>query len=187
MASTHPTLTLWIGPKHSGKTTSAGQLVERARGKGITTAGILAPSVYRVGELIGFDVIDIHTGGRVPLARRELASAQRVGSFGMAPEGIEFGNAALNSPVARSAELVIVDEFGPLELQGDGWRPAVDSLIDLAQGTILLVVRMTLVAQVSGLYAELQPQILPGLEPASIDRVIETCRSRRFDASKRNQ
>ena len=52
-------LVIWTGPKHSGKTTAAALLAGRARGRGLDVAGVLAPSVIRGGELVGFDVVDL--------------------------------------------------------------------------------------------------------------------------------
>lgn len=173
MASPQPKLVLWVGPKHSGKTTAAGRLVARARRGGIAVAGLLAYSVYRGGELTGFDAVDLHTGVRCPLAGCDDGGAEQVGLFSFGDEGLAFGKAALESAVARSASLVVVDEFGPLELHGGGWRQAVDSLLAAAGGVILLVVREELTADVSRLYGRLHPQTLNALEPASIERVLD--------------
>ena len=50
-------LVLWTGKKHSGKTTAAARLAQTARAEGFAVAGSLAPSTYRNGRLIGYDIL----------------------------------------------------------------------------------------------------------------------------------
>jgi len=172
MAPPQAKLVLWVGPKHSGKTTAAAELVRRARAGGFRVAGVLAPALHRGGELSGFDLVDASTGERAPLARREGAGSLRAGSFVFCADGIERGHAALMSGTARSADLVMVDEFGVLECRGEGWRRAVDDLLASASGTIVLVVRERLAERVGRLYASRRPQALPASEPSSVDSVL---------------
>lgn len=166
MVSTRNKLILWTGEKHSGKTTSAAKIVEIARNEGFNVAGLLAPSIYSNGQLLGFDAIDLHNDARVPLAKRKTCQ------FTFFTEGVEFGNAALSTTTTKSADLVIVDEFGPLELNGQGWRKNVDSLITLSDALILLVVRQELADEIQQTYADYSCRNLAANEPGSIDEVI---------------
>jgi nucleoside-triphosphatase THEP1 len=143
---------VWAGRKHSGKTTAVLGLARAAREAGHSVAGLAAPSVHAGRRLEGFDVVDLATGARAPLARRGLDAACRVGEYGFLEEGLALGRGALTAPAAASADLVIVDEFGPLELRGEGWRPAADRLISQAAGLVLLVVRRELAHEVRKLY-----------------------------------
>jgi len=166
MVSTRNKLILWTGEKHSGKTTSVTNLVEIARNEGFNVAGLLAPSLYNDSELLGFDAIDLHSEARFPLAKR------KTGQFTFFTEGIEFGNTALSTTATKSADLVIVDEFGPLELNGQGWRKNVDSLITSSNALILLVVRQELTDEVRQTYAGYSCRNLAANEPGSIDTVM---------------
>ena len=69
MVTVSTKLVLWTGPRHSGKTTTASDLVKTAHKEGFIVAGLLAPSLYDNGELIGFDALDIKNDTRKPLAR----------------------------------------------------------------------------------------------------------------------
>ena len=177
MTPSRSELILWVGPKHSGKTAAAAALVELARDEGFRVAGILSLSVYEGDTLTGFDVMDLAAGARVPLARRDEPGAIQAGSFGFRAEGIEHGRTALASEAARSADLVLVDEFGPLELRGEGWRPAVDELLPVAAGVVLLVVREGLADDVARLYERHCPGAVPA-RAAFIGRVLATLRAR---------
>ena len=171
MVLTRNKLVLWTGEKHSGKTTSAAKLVETARGEGFNVAGLLAPSLYRDGELLGFDAVDLRNETRAPLAKRNT-NAGKTGRFTFLPEGLKLGSAALGASAAKSADLVIVDEFGPLELDGRGWRENVDSLLASSGALILLVVRRELAEQVRRVYTDFPCRNLAAAEPESIDKVI---------------
>ncbi len=151
-------IVLWTGPKHSGKSTAAAALVRRARRCGFAVAGVLAEAVHDGGRRIGFDVVDLRTGARAALARRGGEGPQTAGSYAFAGEGLTLGAEALRA--AAGADLVIVDEFGPLELSGGGWREAVEELVVRARGVLLLVVRAELAGKVRRLW--------PGAEPAVV-------------------
>jgi nucleoside-triphosphatase THEP1 len=174
---------LWTGPKHSGKSTAAAQLAEQATTEGFSVAGILAPAIYRRGRLIGFDGVNLATGRRRPLTRRVERGRGHVGPFAFTADGLGFGNAALTSPAARAAALVIVDEFGPLELRGDGWRTAADQLISSFRGVLLLVVREALVDDVLRLYARCRPEPIRATEPAAATRMLRLLRRQRARAA----
>ena len=171
MASTRNKLVLWTGEKHSGKTTSAAKLVEIARREGFNVAGLLAPSLYRDGELLGFDAIDLQNETRKPLAKRNTDTG-KTERFTFLPEGLKLGNAALSVTAAKSADLVIVDEFGPLELDGRGWRENVDLLLASGGALILLVVRQELAERVRRVYTVFPCRNLDAIEPESIDKAI---------------
>jgi nucleoside-triphosphatase len=165
-------LVLWVGPKHSGKSTAVGRLIDRVVAEGFSVAGILAPAIYRDGILAGFDVVDVATGVRMPLARRTQKRSGDIGRFAFCPGGLRFGNAALRSIRALAAALVVVDEFGPLELRGKGWRGAVDRLISDFPGTLLVVVREELADDVAGVYAQCGPKQVSAAEPGTIDLLL---------------
>ena len=114
----------------------------------------------------------VWSSSTLPLARRVESGAGHVGPFAFTADGPAFGNAALTSPAARTAALVIVDEFGPLELRGDGWRTAADQLISSFRGVLLLVVREALADDVLQLYARCRPDPIRATELGAIARTL---------------
>lgn len=163
---------LWVGDKHSGKTTAATKLVESIQQAGYIAGGILAPSIYEEDRLIGFDIVDIRKQFRVPLAVRDDQS-RGVGGFRFNQEGLRVGHSALSFLENRSSHLVVVDEYGPLELEGNGWRVDVDSLLMKSCLPVLLVVRRQIVDEVKKMYAGNICFLLESLDPGSIDRVLD--------------
>jgi nucleoside-triphosphatase THEP1 len=171
-------LILWVGEKHSGKTTSAADLVRIVRAGGFEVAGVLAPSLYSKGRLMGFDVLDLRNQTQAPLARRRV-DASETGPFRFIEDGLRLGAAALSPEAAESADLVIVDEFGPLELSGRGWRSSVDSLLASINAAILLVVRRELVESVHHVYADFWCWNVDATEPESCRKIIGILDGRR--------
>ena len=169
---------MWVGEKHSGKTTSAAKLAEIARDEGFNVAGLLAPALYSEGRLTGFDALDLGNEKRAPLARRQT-NPRKPGPFDFIKDGLKLGNAALSAEAAKSADLIIVDEFGPLELNGDGWRKNVDSILASSEAVILLVVRRELADEVERLYADTPCRKLAATEPSSIDDCLTKLKDRR--------
>lgn len=163
---------LWTGPRHSGKTTGATHLVEHVRADGLSVAGILAPSLWQDGRLTGFDIVDLATGRRVSLAMREHVGGVRMGRFTFSDEGLSLGREALVDSAAMKADLIVVDEYGPLELGGGGWRGSVDRLIGAASGCILLVVRRSLIDAMVELYRLPTEHVIDAAGDRAIDAVM---------------
>jgi len=164
-------LILWTGKKHSGKTTSAAKLAKIARNEGFTVAGLLAPCLYHNGRLIGFDAFDLQSENRAPLARRNTRESETQ-PFTFIADGLKLGSVALSPIATESSDLIIVDEFGPLELDRRGWRKNVDSLLGSSDALIVLVVRHELVETVKKLYKDVPCIEIAAGEQNSIDQVI---------------
>jgi nucleoside-triphosphatase len=168
---------LWTGPKHSGKTTSATRLIKMARTEGFIVAGILEPSLYDNGELLGFDVLDVQNQKRTPLARRNKDKST-TGLFNFITDGLKFGNAVLSTEAIKFADLVIIDEFGPLELKGHGWRRNIDSLLSSSNAVILIINRQELKDTFQQLYADVPCLELEAIEENSVNEVIAILKNR---------
>jgi nucleoside-triphosphatase THEP1 len=140
------------GDTGSGKTTLVGQAVERLRARGVRVAGVLAPGLVEDGRRTGFDIVNLATGESTALAREQAGGAgahARWSRFAFRPEGLRLGEQALGF-AAHSADVIVVDEVGPFELSGGGWAPALDRLSKDYGGTLVLVVRGSVVDAVRG-------------------------------------
>ena len=166
----------WTGPKHSGKTTSAAKLADKARKHQFRVAGIVAPSIYADGRLVGFDIVDLRTGDRTPLAKRRSKPDASTG-FTFTRNGRKLGKEALKIQKSKPPDLIIVDEFGPVELAGRGWRKHVDSIMVCTDALKVLVVRDELARRVQKLYAAIGCLRLAANRPESVARVIKILKS----------
>ncbi len=162
-----PAVVLLTGEKGEGKTALCEELAKLARTRGYLVGGVLSPGSWSDGTRAAYRVLNLLTGESRPLARRSGEPGPvRQGPFVFDLAGLEFGLAALADAAARRADLVIVDEVGPLELRSEGWAPELDRFHAEATCPMLWVVRPGLLEQVR--------QRWPGLDGAPVLRVRET-------------
>lgn len=135
------------GAQGSGKSTLAADLAQALRERGVKVGGVSAPGLWAAGERDGFDVRDLAGGNSVPLCRKSGPDSwTSQGPFRFSPQGLELGRKAL-AAAAAAADVIIVDEVGPLELRGEGWAPELDVLARRGK-PMAWVVRESLVQEV---------------------------------------
>ena len=134
------------GDRHSGKTGFILELARQTRCRGRRVAGIACPGLWKNNLRNGFELLELDTG------RRDLLS-MRVPGLRPIPYmfdalSVEKGKNALSIPRCCGADLIIVDEVGPLELKGQGWASCLHSLLQLSAPVQVWVVRRFLAKQV---------------------------------------
>ena len=137
--------------KREGKTSYVRRFAEHMTDSGRSVGGIASLAVTVGGRHAGYDLLDLRSGARRPLAR--LAAAAQiptVGQFCFDRSAIEHGCLTVIDSVRDGLDFVVVDEVGPLELRGDGWAPALEVALRECQSgqTLALVVRASLVGQI---------------------------------------
>lgn len=111
--------------------------------------GFLAPSSSIEKQNQSYEIQNIETGEKLPLASRKVTIGWiRVGNFFFNPEAIREGNKILNNPRLIDYNLIVVDEIGPFELDDKIWAESVSGLLSLSDGTMIWVVRRNLVQEV---------------------------------------
>ncbi len=86
------------------------------------------------------------------------APSVSMGQWRIFESGLACGRKAIERAVREKCDLVVVDEFGPLERSGGGLRAAVDEAA-IACAPLLVVARESLCESLNGIYGELR--ILP--------------------------
>ena len=139
---------LVTGGRGVGKTSALERAIDDLRQRGLKVGGLLSLGFWKDGEREGFKVMDILSGRCVPLCHREKGDlSPGFGHFLFSKEGLTFGLEALSPERLKEVDLIIVDEVGPLELQGGGWAKALDFLKDFPKPQVW-VVREELIAAV---------------------------------------
>ena len=138
---------LVVGESGSGKTSWCREYIDRRRKSGSTVGGILSPAIAHEGQRVGSDALDLLTGQEVPFARlshhNSFEEGDEVGDYTISRDGILFACDAIERAVKSRCDLVVIDEVGPLELQGKGLMPAVELALASAIN-VLIVVRSSL-------------------------------------------
>ena len=146
-----PRLLIFItGESEAGKTTWCRALIDRALARGLSPRGLVSPAVINSGSKIAIDLMEIASGERKRLAERRIPGES-------APDGrsthswlfhdpvLAWGNAVLlNLP---PTDLLIIDEFGPLELlENDGLTNGIKLIDESKYRLACVVIRPSLLA-----------------------------------------
>lgn len=135
------TTVLITGDKGEGKTSLAEATVRNLQTRGYSVAGILAQGLWNDGTRAGFDIVDIATGQRAPLARAGETSDVMFGHFAFLPEGLRVGREALSPEKLARADVIVIDEVGRWELENGGWATQLDALMSVPPKPTILVTR----------------------------------------------
>lgn len=139
-------LLILTGPVHSGKTSRLKGFVEEWRARGMAVDGYLSPAVFSSERRLGYDWLDLRTGESAPFLRRTGEEGwEKVGPFFLVPSTLEKAREKILFCDPHS--LLIVDEAGPLEIQGGGVWPALVRALAEPSRRILVVVRETILRE----------------------------------------
>ncbi len=141
-------LTLISGPRGAGKTSWCADLAAQAGALGLTVAGVLCPARLEDGRKTGIDLVDLRTGERRLLGWREETGAAGlpVGCWRFDAEVLHRGNAILAQ--SADADVLIIDELGPLEFdEGGGFQAGLRLLDEGRYRAAWVVVRPELLAR----------------------------------------
>jgi len=164
---------LLTGGIDSGKSMCLKALVAELKcgSSALYAGGLISEGIRIHGSKAAYKGINIITGAEFPFAvrqdidRNEIRSVWAeypddweadesdvmMGKWRIFSHGLKKAADALADAVRMKCKLAVVDEYGPLEIAGGGFRKAVDAM-HAANQPFLLVVREQLVGQVMALY-----------------------------------
>ncbi len=138
------------GGVQSGKSRLAARLVQFLKSRKVSLSGILALGLWQDDQRLGFDLVDLKTGVKCPLARRQIDLANNtITPFQFFDQGLTAGARALNLERCRDASVIMVDEVGKLELGGEGWARFLEPLLSMGSAIHIWIVRENLIEKVS--------------------------------------
>jgi nucleoside-triphosphatase THEP1 len=129
------------GPVGSGKTSFLRRLLTYLGSEGVAVAGFFGQRIFLDDELVGYDLINAANMRRHPFLRKGESTGgdDAIGPFRVDPDGQAAAHGILNASAPEA--LLIVDELGPLELEGKGHWPALAPLLDDPGRHFLVVIR----------------------------------------------
>lgn len=122
---------LVTGAPGSGKSTLLQRIMEKASQQGMQFGGISTPE-FRLnsGRRGGFLIRDVASGKEQTMAAVDIKSSYRVGRYGVNAQAVlDVGVTAIHSAVL-SADLVIIDEIGKMELVVPEFQQSVLAALD---------------------------------------------------------
>jgi nucleoside-triphosphatase THEP1 len=148
--NTRPDVVIITGAIREGKTTFTKDVVEILLDRGIRVSGFLAKGMDADGERTGFRLLNIATGEEFELCTtKPNQEFIRQGIYYFDPANIRKGLEILNSTETGFADLLVIDEIGPMELNDHGWAAPVGKLCRKHLPVHLWVVRRDLADLVS--------------------------------------
>jgi nucleoside-triphosphatase THEP1 len=131
MGSSLPKITIVTGERGEGKTTWLRKHVDDLKASGTMVAGFIAEGIHTPeGERIGYRIVNIITGEQADFCMLEGSGEwERVGRFRINPDGLAAGYRWMDPGGISEADLLVIDEVGPLELAGKGWAPLIERIL----------------------------------------------------------
>lgn len=117
------------GKVRGGKTTLVESVVAGLQEKDLRVAGVISRGIDQEGKRLGYLLVNIESLQKCILAsvnpRSDWFQFRR---FYFNPAAIDQGRSWLKQGLREGADLLVIDEVGPLELQGGGWFPVLEEI-----------------------------------------------------------
>jgi nucleoside-triphosphatase len=110
-----------------GKTTFCKRVYDTLKDT-INVSGFITLEVREKGVRIGFKLKDLNTGEESWLAKVNHQSPFRVGKYGVLVESIDRFAERIES--YKNADLVVIDEVGPMELKSPKFIESIEKLLE---------------------------------------------------------
>lgn len=138
------------GPVQGGKTTLVSEKIILLREKGVKVMGFLCPGSFSEGKRSAFSLVDLETGRQVPMGDSiEQKGWVKFRRFFFNPEAFSQGELWIKNCLQRDPDLLVIDEVGPMELEGNGWSKSLDNLAQNSSVTQLWIVRQQILSEVT--------------------------------------
>ena len=122
---------LLTGRPGVGKTTMVNRVCEHYSKNGFKIEGLTTREIREGGARTGFMITDLSSGQEGWLARKDVGTGPRVGSYIVVSDELEkIGVSALERSMNGAADLVVVDEIGPMEMTSTSFRNSISRILN---------------------------------------------------------
>ena len=137
-------ITLIVGRKNSGKTAYLEEIYHRALKKGLQVGGFLSKAQWDGNCKTRYFLHNLQTGEKRLLAWQSAhACSLNIGRFALSEDTFHWGNVFVRQQLRLP--VIMVDEFGPLEMRQQGWYDLLRFLVTQYSGFLFISVRPDLV------------------------------------------
>lgn len=125
----HFIIFLVTGKVQGGKTSYLSELTKNLKKRDLKVTGFLSRGSFESGERSGFHLQNIQNGFELPLASvRETPGWTRYRRFWFNPDAFRLGQEWISASLMEDPDVVVIDEIGPMELEGSGWAASLEIL-----------------------------------------------------------
>jgi nucleoside-triphosphatase len=99
--------------------------------EGFKIEGLTTREVREGSVRTGFMITDLSSGQEGWLAKKDVGTGPRVGSYVVVSDDLEkIGVSALERSMSGAADLVIIDEIGPMEMTSSSFRNNISRILN---------------------------------------------------------
>jgi nucleoside-triphosphatase len=144
-------LVLLTGPPRIGKTTVLLNAAEELGARGYRLAGMISQEIREGDVRVGFEIRVYETGGQGWLAHIRQYGGPRIGKYRVNLNDLNSVGVASILNALEDADIVLIDEIGPMELFSNTFKEAVLKVVESPKpllGTIHYRVKHSLVNKI---------------------------------------
>jgi nucleoside-triphosphatase len=124
------------GPPGIGKTSILRRTVKELKNRKYTIGGMFCREVREGGIRVGFEIIDISTGQRGWLAHLNQPTGPTIGKYHVNLTDLDVISAGSILDAIKNADILAVDEIGPMELLSPAFRSALTRAVESSKPLI---------------------------------------------------
>lgn len=113
------------GPPRIGKTTVILRVIDYLKEKNIRIGGMVGQEILKDGVRVGFKIVDLLNNVEGVLAHVNHESGPQIGKYRVCLEDLERVGAKAILNACEGADIVVIDEVGPMELYSEPFKNAV--------------------------------------------------------------
>ena len=118
------------GPPSIGKTSVLLRSVNGLKNRGYKIGGMISRDVREGGVRVGFEIMDFSTGQRGWLAHINQPTGPKISKYRVNLTDLDAIGVSSILDAIRNANIIIVDEIGPMELFSSAFREAVVEAVE---------------------------------------------------------
>lgn len=123
-------LILITGQPSIGKTTILLRTVDTLKIKGYKIGGMISREIREGGARVGFEIVDLGTGQRGWLAHVNQQAGPKISKYRVNLSDLDAIGAISILNAVTDADVIVVDEIGPMELFSPAFKEAVSIAIE---------------------------------------------------------
>jgi len=139
------------GPPRTGKTTALLRAAEKLRARGYKLGGMISQEIRERGVRVGFEVRDYTSDKKGWLAHTHQPVGPRIGKYRVDLDSFDSIGPMSILNALKDADIVLIDEIGPMELFSQAFKEAVQEAINSSKpvlGTVHYRAKHHLVKQI---------------------------------------
>ena len=143
---------LIVGAKNSGKTKYLKYIIEKLNTYDLKVGGFLCTSEPDNFTKDHYYLYNLRGKTKLLFAtKKDSKWPIRYGEYFFSPDAFKYGNQIIKSNL--HADVIIFDEYGPLEKKGEGFSESFNYLLNNYQGILFIAVRPSLLSHLKGILA----------------------------------